>query len=385
MDRPFFVPDETVPVIGSIRFLRGIHREGTSPKYFVRTAAVARLTKNEEFNMLIKTSRNNFNHSIPSEITSQSVYGGRRDLIKLMASGLAGAALSTWAMREAHAQMAGATPRPGKLTALPGARSTLPGAVTMEKLTEYKDASTYNNFYEFGTDKSDPARNAHTLKTTPWTVEIEGLVKKPGKYTLEDLLKLSAQEERIYRLRCVEGWSMVIPWVGYSLSELIKRVEPLGGAKYVEFVTQVDPKTMPFVGSRVLDWPYVEGLRMDEAMNPLTLLSFGMYGEVLPNQSGAPVRLVVPWKYGFKSGKSLVKIRFTDKQPATAWNKAAASEYGFFSNVNPSVDHPRWSQATERRIGEDGLFAKKRKTLMFNGYEAQVGQLYAGMDLKKFF
>jgi sulfoxide reductase catalytic subunit YedY len=335
--------------------------------------------------MLIKTSHNGFNHSVASDITSPSIYAGRRDLIKLMASGVAGAALSTWAAREAHAQTAGATPRPGKLAALPGARSNLPGAMTLEKLTDYKDASSYNNFYEFGTDKADPAKNAHTLKTTPWTVEIEGLVKKPGKYTLEDLLKLSAQEERIYRLRCVEGWSMVIPWVGYSLSELIKRVEPLGGAKYVEFVTQADPKTMPFVGSRVLEWPYVEGLRMDEAMNPLTLLSFGMYGEVLPNQSGAPVRLVVPWKYGFKSGKSLVKIRFTDKQPATAWNKAAASEYGFFSNVNPNVDHPRWSQATERRIGEDGLFAKKRKTLMFNGYEAQVGQMYAGMDLKKFF
>jgi sulfoxide reductase catalytic subunit YedY len=335
--------------------------------------------------MLIKTSHYGFNHPIASDITSSSIYAGRRDLIKLMASGVAGAALSTWAAREAHAQTTAATPRPGKLAALPGVRSNVPGAMTLEKLTDYKDASSYNNFYEFGTDKADPAKNAHTLKTTPWTVEIEGLVKKPGKYTLEDLLKLSAQEERIYRLRCVEGWSMVIPWVGYSLSELIKRVEPLGGAKYVEFVTQADPKTMPFVGSRVLEWPYVEGLRMDEAMNPLTLLSFGMYGEVLPNQSGAPVRLVVPWKYGFKSGKSLVKIRFTDKQPATAWNKAAASEYGFFSNVNPNVDHPRWSQATERRIGEDGLFAKKRKTLMFNGYEAQVGQMYAGMDLKKFF
>ena len=178
---------------------------------------------------------------------------------------------------------------------------------------------------------------------------------------------------------------MVIPWVGYSLSELIKKVEPLGSAKYVEFVTLADPKTMPGVGSRVLDWPYVEGLRMDEAMHPLALLSFGMYGEVLPNQSGAPVRMVLPWKYGFKSGKSIVKIRFTDKEPKTAWNKAAASEYGFFSNVNPSVDHPRWSQATERRIGEDGLFAKKRKTLMFNGYEAQVAQLYTGMDLKKNF
>lgn len=335
--------------------------------------------------MFIKNSRDGFCHSVSSEITSQSVYEGRRDLIKLMASGVAGAALTSWASREALAQGASAVQRPGKLAALPSVRSSLAGAVTMEKLTDYKDASSYNNFYEFGTDKSDPAQNAHTLKTTPWTVEIEGLVKKPAKYTLEDLLKLSAQEERIYRLRCVEGWSMVIPWVGYSLSELIKRVEPLSGAKYVEFVTLADHKTMPFVGSRVLDWPYVEGLRMDEAMHPLTLLTFGMYGEVLPKQNGAPVRLVVPWKYGFKSGKSLVKIRFTDKPPATAWNKAAANEYGFFSNVNPTVDHPRWSQATERRIGEDGLFARKRKTLMFNGYEAQVGQLYAGMDLKKFF
>jgi methionine sulfoxide reductase catalytic subunit len=224
------------------------------------------------------------------------------------------------------------------------------------------------------------------LQTKPWSVEIEGLVKKPAKYTLEDLIKLSAQEERIYRLRCVEGWSMVIPWVGYSLSELIKKVEPLGNAKYVEFYTQADKATMPGLSGRSLDWPYMEALRMDEAMNPLALLTFGMYGEVLPNQSGAPVRMVVPWKYGFKSGKSIVKIRFTDKEPKTAWNKAAANEYGFFSNVNPNVDHPRWSQATERRIGEEGgVFAKKRKTLMFNGYEAQVASLYAGMDLKKFF
>jgi sulfoxide reductase catalytic subunit YedY len=332
--------------------------------------------------MLIKTHRDGFNHPPSSEITPQTVYTGRRDLMKLMATGVAGAAMATWAGREAHAQ---GTARPGKLAALAGVKSSVAGALVMDKVTGYKDASTYNNFYEFGTDKADPARNAHTLKTTPWTVEIEGLVKKPAKYTLEDLLKFSAQEERIYRLRCVEGWSMVVPWVGYSMSELIKRVEPLSNAKYVEFVTQADPKTMPFVGSRVLEWPYVEGLRLDEAMHPLTLLTFGMYGEVLPNQNGAPVRLVVPWKYGFKSGKSLVKIRFTDKQPATAWNKAATEEYGFFSNVNPNVDHPRWSQATERRIGEDGLFAKKRPTLMFNGYEAQVGQLYAGMDLKKFF
>jgi len=329
--------------------------------------------------MLIKTLNNGFIHPHGSEITPPEVYAQRRQLMRLMASGVAGAALASWAGRQALAQ----TARPGKLAPLAAAKSAVAGAVTMDKVTDYKDASTYNNFYEFGTDKADPAHNAHTLKTTPWTVEIEGLVKKPARYALEDLLKLSAQEERTYRLRCVEGWSMVIPWVGYSMSELIRKVEPLGSAKYVEFISQADPKTMPFVGSRVLDWPYVEALRLDEAMHPLTLLTFGMYGEVLPNQNGAPVRLVVPWKYGFKSGKSIVKIRFTDKMPATAWNKAAANEYGFYSNVNPEVDHPRWSQATERRIGEDGLFAKKRKTLMFNGYEAQVGQLYAGMDLKK--
>lgn len=333
--------------------------------------------------MLIKTHSDGFLHPVPSDITPQGVYTGRRDMVKLMASGVAGAALATWAGREAMAQAA--APGGGKLAPLVGAKSAVAGAVVMEKVTPYKDASSYNNFYEFGTDKADPAQNAHTLKTTPWTVEIEGMVKKPAKYTLEDLLKLSPMEERIYRLRCVEGWSMVIPWVGYSLSALIKAVEPTSGAKFVEFVTLADPKTMPFVGSRVLQWPYVEGLRMDEAMHPLALLTFGMYGEVLPNQSGAPVRMVLPWKYGFKSGKSIVKIRFTDKQPATAWNKAAANEYGFYSNVNPNVDHPRWSQATERRIGEDGLFAKKRKTLMFNGYEAQVGQLYAGLDLQKNF
>ncbi len=332
--------------------------------------------------MLIKTSASGFDHPVSSEITSQGSYQGRRDMIKLMATGVAGAALAGWAGREALAQtVAGA----GKLAPLAGIKSAAAGAVTMEKVTDYKDATSYNNFYEFGTDKADPAKNARTLVTKPWSVAIEGMVKQPRTYALEDLIKLSPQEERIYRLRCVEGWSMVIPWTGYSLSELIKKVEPLGSAKYVEFVTQADPKTMPFVGSRVLEWPYVEALRMDEAMHPLAMLTFGMYGEVLANQSGAPVRMVLPWKYGFKSGKSIVKIRFTDKEPRTAWNKAAAQEYGFYSNVNPGVDHPRWSQATERRIGEDGLFAKKRKTLMFNGYEAQVGQLYAGMDLKKFF
>jgi len=322
--------------------------------------------------------RSGFHHPLPSEITPRAVYEGRRDMLRLLATGAMGA----WAVTDAAAQ----TPAPGKLAPLPGMKSTVAGAQTTEKLSDYKDVTTYNNYYEFGTDKADPAKNAGTLKTRPWTVAVEGLVNKPGKFAIEDLLKLSPQEERIYRLRCVEGWSMVIPWVGYSLAELIKKVEPQGNAKYVEFITLDDPKTMPFVGSNVLDWPYAEGLRMDEAMHPLTLLAFGMYGEVLPNQNGAPVRIVVPWKYGFKSAKSIVKIRFVEKEPGTAWNKAAANEYGFYSNVNPNVDHPRWSQATERRIGDGGgLFAKRSKTLMFNGYEAQVGQLYAGMDLKKFY
>jgi len=322
-----------------------------------------------------------FAHEIASDITPRAVYEGRRALLRQMAAGAAGTALAAWALRDAQAQ----TARPGKLTALGGARSSVAGSMTMEKITSYRDITTYNNFYEFGTDKSDPGRNAHTLKTRPWTVAVEGEVKRPRVYDIDELQKLSPMEERIYRMRCVEGWSMVIPWVGYSLSELIKRVEPNGRAKYVEFVTLADPKTMPHVGSRVLEWPYVEGLRLDEAMHPLTLLCFGLYGEVLPHQNGAPVRAVVPWKYGFKSGKSIVKIRFTEKEPRTAWVKAASQEYGFYSNVNPNVDHPRWSQATERRIGEDGLFQKKRPTLMFNGYEAQVGQLYAGMDLKKFY
>ncbi|WP_028996479.1 protein-methionine-sulfoxide reductase catalytic subunit MsrP [Azohydromonas australica] len=320
-----------------------------------------------------------FIHSTPSEITPQAVYEQRRRLLRTLAAGAAGSVLATWAARDARAAFAG----PGKLPQLSGAPSSVAGASTMEKVTGYQDATTYNNFYEFGTDKSDPAANAGKLKTRPWTVAVEGAVAKPQVFDIEQLMKLAPMEERIYRLRCVEGWSMVIPWLGFSLSEVIKRVEPTGNAKYVEFVTLADAKQMPFVGSRVLDWPYVEGLRMDEAMHPLTMLVFGMYGEVLPNQNGAPLRLAVPWKYGFKSGKSIVKIRFVEQQPRTAWVKSAAQEYGFYSNVNPTVDHPRWSQATERRIGEGGLFAKKRPTLMFNGYEAQVGQLYAGLDLKK--
>ena len=325
---------------------------------------------------------NGFNHRHASEITPRAAYEGRRDLLKLIGTGVAGTALASWAARDAHAQTIA---RAGKLAPLASVRSTISGGATMEKPTAYIDATGYNNYYEFGTDKGDPAQNAHTLKTRPWTVAIEGAVKNPKVYDIEELLKLAPMEERIYRLRCVEGWSMVIPWIGYSLAELIKKVEPTGNAKFVEFVTLADPKTMPFVGSRVLEWPYVEGLRIDEAMNPLTLLAFGMYGEVMPNQNGAPVRAVLPWKYGFKSGKSIVKIRFVEKQPATSWVKSASNEYGFYSNVNPEVDHPRWSQATERRIGEDGIFAKKRPTLMFNGYAPQVASLYAGMDLKKNF
>jgi sulfoxide reductase catalytic subunit YedY len=321
-------------------------------------------------------------HPLSSEITPQAVYNGRRKLLQGLGAAFAGASIG----QPAYAQtQAPATPRPGKLLALAAVRSALPGALTTEKATPYVDASTYNNYYEFGTDKADPARYAGSLKTRPWTVAVEGEVKKPGSFDIDALLKLAPMEERIYRLRCVEGWSMVIPWVGWSLAELIKRVEPTGNAKFVQFVTLADKAQMPGLRSSVLNWPYVEGLRIDEAMNPLTMLAFGMYGEVMPNQNGAPVRLVVPWKYGFKSGKSLVKIRFVDKQPKTSWEESAPDEYGFFSNVNPNVDHPRWSQATERRIGEDGLFTKKRPTLMFNGYEAQVGQLYAGMDLKKFY
>ena len=331
--------------------------------------------------MLIKTHSNGFDHNVPSEITPRAAFEGRRDLLKLWASGAAGAALAGYASRDASANVGG-----GVLAKLPGGKSAISGANVMEKVSDYKDASTYNNFYEFGTDKADPAKNASSLITKPWTVEISGLVKKPGKMGIEDLLKLSAMEERIYRMRCVEGWSIVVPWVGYSLAELIKKIEPMGNAKYVEFITLADPKQMPGLRNGSLDFPYVEALRLDEAMHPLTMLVFGMYGEVLPNQNGAPLRLMSPWKYGFKGGKSIVQIRFTEKEPKTSWNKAAPQEYGFFSNVNPNVDHPRWSQASERRLGEEGgIFAKKRKTLMFNGYEAQVGQLYAGMDLKKFY
>ena len=258
-----------------------------------------------------------------------------------------------------------------------------------EKTTSLRDITHYNNFYEFGTSKSDPAERAQNFRTFPWAVAIEGEVKKPAVYQIEDLLKHYPLEERIYRLRCVEAWSMVVPWVGFPLRDLIRRVEPTSRAKYVEFTTLLDPAQMPGQRSGLLgsglDWPYVEGLRLDEAIHPLTILAVGLYGEVLPNQNGAPIRLVVPWKYGFKSIKSIVKIRFVENQPISTWMKANAREYGFYSNVNPSVDHPRWSQATERRIGADSLFSPKRKTLPFNGYAEQVASLYVGMDLKKYF
>jgi len=312
---------------------------------------------------------------LPSDITPQAVYEKRRQLIQAAAAGSFGLALAPWFSREALAantQTLAATPNPLYLG--------------KDDLTPMKDVTGYNNFYEFGTDKRAPAENASTLQTRPWTITVEGLVKKPMTFDIDALLKLAPMEQRVYRLRCVEGWSMVIPWDGYPLSSLLSKVEPLGSAKYVEFVSLADRKQMPGVNSPILDWPYREGLRLDEAMNPLTLLTFGLYGEVLPKQNGAPVRVVVPWKYGFKSAKSIVKIRFTEEMPITSWYKYAPSEYGFYSNVNPAVDHPRWSQASERRIGDPkGLFAPKIKTQMFNGYGDQVAGMYTGMDLKKFY
>ncbi|MFL9878922.1 protein-methionine-sulfoxide reductase catalytic subunit MsrP [Herbaspirillum rhizosphaerae] len=326
--------------------------------------------------MLIKIRPDQIDIPLASEITPQEVFASRRAFIAKMAAGaIAGSGMGLIGSGNAFAQSATARKLAAKLNS---------SYAVMEKPTAYQDATTYNNYYEFGTDKSDPAKTAGTLKTNPWTVSIEGEVKKPFTLDLDALTKLAPLEERIYRLRCVEGWSMVIPWIGYSLSALIKKADPTGNAKYIEFVTLADKKQMPGLSDPILQWPYTEGLRMDEANHPLTLLTLGMYGEVLPNQNGAPVRVVVPWKYGFKSAKSIVKIRFLKEQPKTAWNMYAAREYGFYSNVNPEVDHPRWSQATERRIGEDGFFARKRKTLMFNGYNDVAG-LYTGMDLKKYF
>jgi sulfoxide reductase catalytic subunit YedY len=313
-----------------------------------------------------------------AEITPKEVYLNRRQFIA-GASGLVAAA---------GAALSGLNGVGGLAPAIAGEK--LPNVKksqysTDEKQNSFKDITTYNNFYELGVDKGDPAQNAKYLTTRPWTVSVEGEVKKPKTFDIDAIMKMSPLEERVYRLRCVEAWSMVIPWIGFPLSALIKQVEPTSNAKYVAFVTLQDPKRMP--GQRpglfgnVLDWPYVEGLRMDEAMHPLTILSVGLYGEVLPAQNGAPVRLVVPWKYGFKSIKSIVKVRFVENQPPASWNKMQPQEYGFYSNVNPEVDHPRWSQATERRIGE----FLRRKTLMFNGYGDQVAGLYKGMDLRKYY
>jgi len=303
-----------------------------------------------------------------SDVTPYAVYQQRR---QFMRQGLALSALAVAGglfARRGAANVELGNFKPGKYG-------------TDEDKTPYEDVTTYNNFYEFGVDKSDPAQYADRLQTDPWSVTIAGAVEKAGTYTLEDILKPHPLEERIYRLRCVEGWSMVIPWVGFPLADLVKRFEPTSAAKYVRFVTLEDSKQMPGQRRRVLDWPYVEGLRMDEAMNPLTLMAVGLYGKTLPNQNGAPIRLVVPWKYGFKSIKSIVRIEFVEDQPTSSWMAAAPDEYGFYSNVNPDVDHPRWSQKRERRIGE----FRKRDTLMFNGYGEQVASLYAGMDLKKYF
>ncbi len=303
----------------------------------------------------------------PAEITPPQVYRERRRFLQTVAAVAAGAAVSGWLTSpaaQAGAKLENVKPSPFSADEPP---------------TSYKDATSYNNFYEFGADKSDPARNAHSLRTQPWTLAVGGACDKPGRYELEDFLAPHTLEERIYRLRCVEAWSMVIPWVGIPLGAVLQRFQPTANAKYVEFVTLLDPEQMPGQRRPLLDWPYREGLRIDEAMHPLTILAVGMYGEVLPNQNGAPLRLVVPWKYGFKSIKSIVAVNFTEQPPLTTWSRRAAGEYGFYANVNPAVDHPRWSQKKERRIGE--FF--RRDTLPFNGYGEQVASLYAGMDLQK--
>jgi methionine sulfoxide reductase catalytic subunit len=307
-----------------------------------------------------------------SDVTPEKLYLSRREL-------MAGAAALAIVGCDGSADATAAPPAGAPLRATPN-----PAYRVADPPTKVEAATTYNNFYEFGTGKDDPARLAATLKPRPWHVQVDGLCARPRTFDIEEVLKLAPLEERIYVLRCVEAWSMVIPWIGYPLAALLKQVEPRPGARYVEFTTLKDPEQFPaqkpsLLGFGSLDWPYTEGLRLDEALHPLTLLTVGMYGQVLPNQNGAPVRIVVPWKYGFKSAKSVVRIRLTDTEPKTAWNKAAPQEYGFYSNVNPSVDHPRWSQATERRIGE----FRRRPTHMFNGYGDQVASLYAGMDLKK--
>ncbi len=317
---------------------------------------------------------------VSSDITPEGIWRARRHWLARMGGTAAGLGLAGVGLGRALAAAPAAEPAGQALAAAPNPRFG-----TTEAKTPFDDVTSYNNYYEFGLDKGDPARYASALKLEPWTVTVEGEVGRPGTFDIDMLRRLAPMEERVYRLRCVEGWSMVIPWIGYSLSALLKQVEPTGNARYVHFITALQPDTMPGVRSRVLDWPYADGLRMDEAMHPLAMLVFGVYGRMLPPQNGAPLRLAVPWKYGFKSVKSLVRIRLTEQQPATSWVKAAAHEYGFYANVNPEVPHPRWSQATERRIGEDGFFTPKRKTLMFNGYGEQVASLYQGLDLRKNF
>jgi len=307
-----------------------------------------------------------------SQITPEAIYQERRLFFKSL--GIAAGSMAFLAAT-ARQSLAG-------MTALPDfMRANNP---LSDALTPFKHITSYNNYYEFGTSKSDPAEYAHTLKTDPWSITIEGEVAKPITLSLDDILKLAPLEERIYRLRCVEGWSMVVPWVGIPLSALIKKANPNGNAKYVELISVQRPSEMVGQRSNILDWPYNEGLRLDEAMHPLTILAVGLYGKVLPNQNGAPIRLVVPWKYGFKSAKAIVKIKLTEKMPVTSWMKANSNEYGFYANVNPEVDHPRWSQATERGIG-DGFLSKRRKTEMFNGYAKEVESLYRGMDLRRYF
>lgn len=311
---------------------------------------------------------------LSSEITAQSLYLNRRKFLAGAAIAGAAATATVVGLRD----LVSATQVAGPNAKIEGVQKSK--FSTTETVTPYKDVTNYNNYYEFSTDKYGPAGLAKDFKTRPWMVEIRGLVKKKQKLDVDSIIKLASPEERIYRHRCVEGWSIVVPWIGYSLSTLINKLEPLPSAKYVEFISVYDPNHMPGQRVPVLQWPYVEGLRMDEAMHPLALLCFGMFGEVLPNQDGAPLRLVVPWKYGFKSAKAIAKINFTEKQPVNTWNVSAPSEYGFYSNVNPNVDHPRWSQAKERRLGE----FLKRPTRMFNGYD-EVASLYSGMDLKKNF
>ncbi len=328
--------------------------------------------------MLIRKPSPLTGSNIPSsEITPKEKWLNRRSF-------LAGA-VATGAVALAAGEVGDLIAPPTKVHAA-GKLQTVKSPITTtgEELTSFQDITHYNNFYEFGVNKSDPAQNASALPTRPWAVKVSGLVKTPKTFDIDDLLKLRPLEDRTYRFRCVEAWSMVIPWVGYSLSELIKQVEPLSNAKYIEFTSYFNNKIEKWWPESTIQWPYKEGLRMDEAMNPLTLLTLGLYGDVLPNQDGAPVRVIVPWKYGFKSAKSIVGIKFVDKQPATTWNDMAPNEYGFYSNVNPGVDHPRWSQKTERVIGKP-FYAQRKNTLMFNGYGDFVASMYKGMDLRKYY